>query len=65
MLARERDNISSRSERAIEITPGPARTTGQRREGEEKRNIMLGIRSTTTTVKMFPTPTKTIHQSRY
>jgi hypothetical protein len=65
MLARERDNISSRSERAIEITPGPARTTGQRREGEEKRNIMLGIRSTTTTVKMFSTPTKTIHQSRY
>lgn len=65
MLARERDNISSRTDRAIETTPGPAWTTGQRREGEEKRNIMLGIRSTTTTVKMFPTPTKTIHQSRY
>jgi hypothetical protein len=46
-------------------TPGPARTTGQKREGEEKRNIMLGIRSTPTTVKMFSTHINTIQQSRY
>jgi hypothetical protein len=38
MLALEKDTISSRTDRAIETTPGPAWTTGQRIE--EKKNAI-------------------------
>jgi hypothetical protein len=41
----------------------PRQRVREERE-KKKRNIMLGIRSTPT-VKMFSTPIKTIHQSRY
>ncbi len=62
---RARNNISSRTDGGIETSTGPAWMTGQRREGEEKCNLVSGIRCTPTTAEMFSTHIKTIHQSRY